>query len=315
MLENCSAFPYIYNFYGYNLYSNVYLPLLHQYDKLSPTVGNIKFNVMISDNVPAKPLMVKEEEGIYRATFKDLASYEINCNHNEINVVAKNLDCVTSTMFNFPMSIFIAVQGGVLIHGSSLCYEDSLMCFCASKGTGKSTWVTQCLNYFLFYSDDTLAVRYEKEDMRCDRASTFVKLTETSSAFFNITGESFDNLKKNISGKGYLDVSSKAYIGNECSPKLSAIFLLSRYEKEGIAIKEVYATLTKETILLTNIVGSRRYPLSLLNIVRNSKTFRNIVSNIKFYRLYIPNDFDKLNESASQFSQLCSLVLDNSLLA
>lgn len=293
---------YVYEFYGCGLRSSIALPFLDPLSNPERARYEITFDVDYVQSIPDGPVLTQSAEG-YIITFGDHACYKLSHENNRFEIRTKSTEILFSTMFNLPVSIFLANKGGILLHCSSFIHDKSALCFCGNKGVGKSTWISMCLDRFPFFSDDTLAVFGDESRMECKAAGKFIKLHEDSAKAHGISEDQFRELRKNTQGKAYVDVAHRALPeAGEPSPK--AVFHLSRYAGDCMTVKRVNSDLERTAILLTSIVGMRHFNGALLDMVRTSEVFNKLVSDVPFFRLYLPRDLGLLRDAVDEFSDM-----------
>lgn len=222
-----------------------------------------------------------------------IAAYSIDFYSGCIRVKYNSNEDINSTLFNLPAGVLAAYKGDMLLHSSSICDKNRIFAFCAKKGTGKSTIISFLGKKSQIFADDTIYLSANKT--RLNSYATFKRLKLNKDIYDihkTIEMEAFDCAKKTTQNKAYADerIGVNFYEDSEGNlPQLSTIFFLHRGQVEKFETKVVSGFPEKMSLLLDNYVGIEYFSSEMIKGIINSNTINNIMSNVNFVHLFVPD--------------------------
>lgn len=270
---------------------NIKLKLLTQINSCSLCDLTVDVRYKNLDN---NDVSIKSDGDRFDIKLGNLALYSIFPQKNAMSCIATNYESFFSTFFNIPFSVyFLCCKQEVLFHACSVLCNEELTCLTGDKGVGKSTLMSilDKMDDFEVFSDDTL--RIDKMSYGSKAHNLAKQLPDTIKAL-NLSTLS----EKNVAGKSYIRFPYT--VGRA---KIKNIIQLKRTKKYDFGLKKITTDMKKNSIFKTNVVGVSHMSHQLIfNILK-----LNLVSNIEFYELYIPDD---LNFIVSNTEKLNDMLLN-----
>lgn len=270
---------FYYKIYGLTVKCNIVLNLFENLPQNEDIEADMTLVVDFCELEITNNVLIKKKDDTYQIFLGEYANYIIYSNRNRIECYAVNYEAFFSTVFNIPFSVYFLIRNEVILHCSSILYENNIVCFAGEKGVGKSTLI-KALDGGVFhqYSDDTLRIT---DNWRAYRAHNLIKYTTET-----IKNFSCNNLteNKNINNKIY------AYMGSRMeSVFILCVFILKRGKSRDFLITK-YNSSANAALLVKNIVGSQYFSSDLMKLAINWAK----KSCINLYKLTTPDSLKDL---------------------
>ena len=239
--------------------------------------GNI-IDLIVNDAVPPNP--------DFTLPFKEDIKYFLFPSKNKIYVKTSNIQFLYSSLFNIPMSVFALFKKKVIVHCNAVEYKNSLYCFSAKKGVGKTTLALFLNEYCDIFSDDCVAFdsKDDNNSIFGFRSSQKIKLCrDTYDVVINDCH--YNDYYDELSGKATLTLDIHQYK----EMPIRKLFFLTRGNTNQFSCKEINNILTKKVLLIQSIVGKEYIPNELINTFVLTELFTDIISRIPFYIVKIPH--------------------------
>jgi hypothetical protein len=282
---------YIYKLHKFYLFSSIEIPLLEQV-KNNITNNeliiklNIHHNIYNQDQIKDKYL----HKDIYYIDFGANLIYIIHKQNNLIEAYTDNNENIITSFFNVPLSLYLVRYNGILLHASTIEINRRIIGFCGDKGAGKSTMVMLLSKKYNLFSDDTIYIESEDDNIIALSANRFTRLTKET---FNIITRryDFDKFPHNIIGKAYI-FPDKIGLKSSDSDRgiLSALFIINRSNIDSIRIEKVTSLIAKKIAVWHNIVGINYFDDRNFLVEINTELIETLIAKIAFYRLLVPNN-------------------------
>ena len=242
-------------------------------------------------------LLRKNDEHIL--SLGDHVIYYISAKKRKIIAHAADPLLVESTLFNLPFAVYAMASNSLLLHSSVLTHNSKLEPIFASKGTGKTTLTAALSKYLPFLSDDTLYTYLQEGAINTDAGSAMLKMNKDSADALGFIPIS---KKLNIQNKGY-------YLPNNIASetihyKMHSLFFLSRGRQNNIEIKKIDSIREKEINLHVNVCGAESLGYEYCKYVRSCRLFEQIIGEMQFYKLIIPDDLNNINRVAFELFEM-----------
>ncbi len=298
---------FILPFYKFNLLSNIDLNTYPA--PLNTQSKTIFLNAVKGNSVLDENINFNINDGIFTIN-SPFSSYYISKN----NITAKynTINDIKSTLYNLPASVISIYHSDLLLHASGLSIDNNIVAFCAPKGGGKTTLISYIAKVFNFFSDDTIYLENENNQINCYAGLDELKLTEETLYHHDNGYDIYMNSKKNIQEKAYVKANDINLLTSDknCITKpykLSKIFFIKRSENQGFKTKDIININEKKSLLIANIVGSKYLPHDWIFKIFNSSIFNNIISKIEFKYLFIFNNIEYLRLNIRELSELIKI--------
>ncbi len=300
---------YCYSLYGYQLFSDISLPLRTTQGQEYTGDAEDSFSLQHRgvDQMPLDEDVFVDLDKGFSQIRSPIASYTIDVKNRYLEVSSKSQEEIISTLFNIPFSIISSLRGEVLLHASSIMSaHNSVVAFCGKKAAGKSTLVAHLAKMKPFFGDDTLNIKLMDRRLSCYSAGDFIKMSQETFKSVGLKETLFSCYKKNIQGKAYVDCSSAGLLVSDRSTDLclSRIYFVSRHNENRIAIQRIECDLQKRAFLVSNIVGVGYLPAKVVEYIANSSVFKSILKTVELYSLKIPHDIANINNVARDVGTL-----------
>lgn len=285
---------YKYLLYGYILITNEQIPILEKAETmLERKLPKIYMNVDINtSNFTDEIIYIEKKVSYYHINLSIHGYYDIYYNKKIIYAYITSKKSLISTILNIPFSVYLLLEGKILLHCSSIIYEDKVYCFCGKKGVGKSTVLINLIEQYKYYSDDTLALNYENNNIYCYNSTKYIKVKEYNNIENNIIKK--DVTLTDAQGK-YLVRIDVCY--NNIKALIGKVILLDRDERNNIKYSKVENVLLKNIMISSSIVGFNYMNEYLINRIQGNTTFINLLERNEIYRfsLYENNIINDTN--------------------
>lgn len=284
---------YYYYLYGYKVSSNLLLDILDTYNSQS-LYGDIEMCISIDE----KPLSdiwyikVKTENNLIYLDLGENIQYSIDLVNDKMFINARNKNVVESTLLNLPFALYGIENNALLLHASSLEMDNQLIPICAPKGMGKTTTSVGLAKYMSFYSDDTVMLRFIKDEIYGFYGIKYAKLTNETIDILNLDIK-YDNPKYNIQNKRYYNLDNPI----KKSLKLNRLFFLSRQNHEKVEFSNIHHEFNRKITLHANICGATSLGYDYCKNIENSHIFKHILAHCDFIKVDIPNNKDLIHNS------------------
>ena len=295
----------IYKIYNYVIKSNIDLNRLEPV--FSQTTYDISFNFFLKSNLNFKEYCEFEMIDNYYIINLYKIIYKINLLGNEIEVYCDDLEYFYSTCYNLPFSIISYINGNLLLHSSSIEINDRVIAFCGKKGQGKTTLVASISKLYNFYSDDTVILTIKDNLCICQKCNSPIRINKDSLNLFDKNNNLYSNSHKNIMLKAYIEPHDiNLNVTSKNSLPLDKIVFLNRStdENSNVSIRKIENIILKNSLLLTNIVGSKYFPFQIISNITNYKIYNLIINRVDFYILNYPNNFEKIDSIIEELKGL-----------
>lgn len=226
--------------------------------------------------------------------------------NKKLQILAKNDDCIKSTISTVPFFMPVTQKGGVLFHAACVIsrFSGRAAIIAAPSGVGKSTISTYLsIRYkdtFQIISDDAIAVYLQDGIPYVYQGPTFSKIDATATDLIGATvyEKNFDNSKFLISHS--CNMSNICNSIEKTKNELGAFFfVVSVPISENLQMKKLdHRSMT--TFIKTSIVANR-YNLADINIILSDRAAL-IANKISSYILCYPQKAESLN------IQLCEAI-------
>lgn len=250
-------------------------------------VSGVNYTVLVQYcDINNDTISIKSIGEQYKIFLYKYATVEIDNSQKSILYFAIDYNHFISTFFNIPFSILCLLNGQCLLHTSALLYQNFLVAFCASQGTGKST-LCSLLNddRYKLFSDDTLSV-----DLHFigHQGSGTIKLTTETLNSFGFSGK---EIYININGKHCFLINSEY----EISYPIKQLYLFERNDCE-FRYKKITSNDTKKMLLYDHVVGIKYFNTTLLHMVMKFIE-KCEIDLIEMFSLVIPNNIEQLPDT------------------
>ncbi len=233
--------------------------------------------------------------------FKCNLTYVIYNNDNLIEAYTDNIEKVISSFFNIPLALFLERDNALILHASSIEIDGNVFAFSGNKGMGKSTLTFLLSQYYNFYADDTLVIKYEQKQMKLMRVTSYIRLCNDT--YKNITQlDNFDDYLHNVMGKAYVSPADTNFKNSSVDiGRLKSIFFLERASGPDFELHLMEAPIIKYLNIVNNIVGIDQMKSELLFEEHTKELLETIVGQVRMYKLAVPYNFDYVKESFIKF--------------
>ena len=293
---------YIYSLYGFKLYSQIPLFFLPVYSTQPDPNGELYLEYIQMEIAEASwDITFSRESDEYTLRMGASITYRIHAKEKRITAYASNVECVESTLLNLPFAAFATTQHALLLHASSLAYNNTLIPLFATKGTGKTTLSAALSIFFPFFSDDTLYVKLAQGVVEPFAGSRLMKAHDDSANTLNLRPVCN---KRNLQNKGFyrpflaIDKEENLYTNFQ----LNAFFFLFRKKCDSIETEEIISPTLKFLSLHSNICGVETLGFDYCKGVESSAVFLHLLSSSRFYKIYIPDQLSLLSKTAEELS-------------
>lgn len=294
---------YTYILYGIKISSNIklnFLPVYNSeayYDNLDVVIVFKITNDCFNGDIK---YFIKNE--ILTIILGNYAQYNFSRDFLTLKIICKDYEYLAATFLNLPFTLyFIYANKGLLLHASSIYSNDSLYAFCAPKGTGKSTLLYYLTNYtnLSFYSDDTLAIRINNNNIYFSAGSGILKLKDDVLFKNNLNTKSSMN---KYSGKKFYTVLDKFKVMNLYNKKFNRfkILFLERKDNSQFEYEVLKNRFTIKFLLLTNIVGASVFDYEFQKMICQNEVFKYLEENISFSIVKIENNISKIFDAINK---------------
>ena len=212
--------------------------------------------------------------------------FEYPTNDNSIYIYANSVDAFRIIMKNAPLSFFFYLNGSVILHSSSVVFNNRIAAFIANKGTGKSTLAYSLSKRYKLFSDDQLKITSIKTPanqqclLTCYSPGTTVKLTKETSVLLGekLQGEYNNRYDKMILCDRSMFLQTPLPIG--------AIFVLRRDNATDTPnVTPIKDSFHKKIIIKNHILGKEAISNNQLD---NQTLIDLLSSSIGIYYLHLP---------------------------
>lgn len=284
----------IYQIYNYKVNSNIVLEHLIYSKNQSAFDINLKFNVGDIDRNRYCECMISQD--YYILNLYNII-YKINKLGNQIEVYCRDLEFFYSSCYNIPFSIISYINKNILLHSSAIEKHNKIIAFCGKKGQGKTTLVSYLSKYYNFYTDDTMILKLNNGLCLCERSNSPLKMNEDILTMHDGEHELYTISRKNVLQKAYINPRDiKVNISEKNKSVLDKIIILNRNKNENseIRIRKIDDYVSINSLILTNIVGSKYFPYEIISDYTNFKIYSYIINKIDFYILDYPTSLESL---------------------
>ena len=293
--------------YGYILKSNKEFHMLTPY-KGEKNQGEIQTRIFIDDNwnrdFNNQSISVDYKENVVILRIGRMVEYQISHTDNQIFVYSTDFAWVESTFLNLPFALLFSQKNMLLLHASSLVIGKKIVPLCAPKGTGKTTVSMGLSRFYSFYSDDTLLLKMENENILAYYGTKHVKLTKDSYDFL-IADDCFERLNKNLQGKAYVEVNEN--IETDLG-QIENLFFLQR-KGNDVSVKKIFDKFTRKILLHSNICGTGTLGYEYCKIIEKLDLFQFLLNHLDFFKITVRDDKTQLETTLLEIKQ----VIDDSV--
>lgn len=241
-----------------------------------------EINFIIYKDFEDKKLSIYYDENGFEITFPDYCKYIYNHYTNTLHCYVKEEDDLLSTLYNLPYALLLKFRNRFLLHCSSLINDKGdLICFCGSKGVGKSTLVNLFSSRYNIISDDVLCV--DQQMRPCiDNDFSLLKIEQIKClpcGYIELVRK-IKNTNKGI----YINFEPEK--GNGIIKK---IYFINKERDKRLIIKKIAKSPLLKIKILSNLVGCD-YGLHSLDDISDFS-----IGCIEVYELILPDSIEGLN--------------------
>ena len=290
--------------YGYVLKSNMEFNMLTPYQG-QQIQGEIQVHVCINNqlikNNASQNIQVNYEGDEMFLKIGGIVEYRICPQENKLYICATDFAWVESTFLNLPFALFFSHKNMLLLHASSLIYNNIVIPLCAPKGTGKTTVSLGLSKFYPFYSDDTLLLKIENGELMGYYGTKYIKLNKDSYDIL-ICDDGFEMLYKNVQGKAYVSMIGNADDGL-IRGGVDKLFFLQR-EGETVSSERITNKFNKKILLHSNICGSGTLGYEYCKYIEKSSIFKFIIENFEFIKIIFCNNKERIGTTLGEIKEI-----------
>ena len=229
--------------------------------------------------------------------FPSLADFRISANTNNISchpLTKIPEETIRHLLLDQVLPRCLAYQGKIMIHASAVLHEQGIILFLGDSGAGKSTLAGNFHQAgYPALSDDCLWIKESKDQVVAVPSYGGLRLRSDSlEALFTTEQTTYSMAHYSTKKRVPLNENYKQHIGNGI-PVIAAIVLLphdpmadSKVFLNRLSNREAFIAIMKQTFQL-NL-------LDLERITDHMQALRNIILNLKAFRLSMPHEYNLL---------------------